>query len=114
LTTDQALVIEKAKNLPPGMFLYLRDSANKQSVGAFEYAVMALSPQKGFFGHTHFSPFFKSISHHLYPCRNGCQLPDGLLSRSRYIIFDRKLFDALGYEESNTIYKGKELVFVKR
>jgi len=41
-------------------------------------------------------------------------VPDGLLNRSKYIIFDRKLFDALGYKESNTIYTGKELVFVKR
>ena len=114
LTTDQVIVIEKAKDLYPGMFLYLRDSANKESVGDFEYAMMALSPQKGFLGHTHFSPFFKSISRQLYPCRQGYRMPDGLLNQSKYIIFDRKLFDVLGYEESNTIYKGKELVFVKR
>lgn len=113
LTTDQVQVIEKAKNLTPGMFLYLRDSANKQSLGDFEYAMMALSPQKGFFGHTHFSPFFKSIGRYLYPCRQGYRLPHQWLNLSDYIVFDRNLFEKFIFQHWSILYMGKELVFVR-
>lgn len=95
------------------MFLYLRDCSNKAFVGDFEYAVMALSPLKGFLGHTFFSPFLESVIPHLYPCRQRYRLPDRFLNLSDYIVFDRKLFDKLDFQDRNILYMGKEIVFVR-
>ena len=113
LTPDQMQVIEKAKDVPPGMFLYLRDCSNKELVGDFEYAMMALSPQRGFLGHAFFSPFLQSVSPHLFPCRQGYRLPHTWLNMSDYIVFDRKLFEKLTFQHCGILYMGKELVFVR-
>ena len=112
LSQGQAQVILLARDLAPGRFLYLRDSSNNGVLGDIEYAMMALTPQKGFLGHAFFSPFLRSMSDVLYPGRHGFQLPHDLVQQSDYLLLDRSLFDLLPSELWETIYRGKELVLV--
>jgi|GEM_PF-7113375 len=113
LTQDQAQVIKVARDQCPGRFLYLRDSSNRGTVGDVEYAVMALTPQKGFLGHAFFSPFLRSLSDALYPERHGLRLPQALVQKSDYLLLDRTLFARLPSKPWETLCEGKELIFVK-
>ena len=113
LTTDQKKIISKAKDLPQGMFLYLRDGKNEKQVGDFEYALMSMSPQKGFVGHRFFSPFLEILTPHMYPELTEYRITDSLINRSRYVIFDKKLFIKSGFRFRDILYEGNELVFAK-
>jgi len=113
LTQEQAQVIRIACDQPPGRFLYLRDSSNRGTLGDVEYAVMALTPQKGFLGHAFFSPFLRSLSDALYPERHGHRLPQSLVQKTDYILMDRTLFARLPSKPWEPLYEGKELIFVK-
>ena len=113
LTTDQKKIISKAKDLPRGMFLYLRDGKNEKQVGDFEYALMSMSPQKGFVGHRFFSPFLEILTPHMYPELTEYRITDSLINRSRYVIFDKKLFIKSGFRFRDILYEGNELVFAK-
>jgi hypothetical protein len=113
LTQEQAQVIRLACDQPPGRFLYLRDSSNTGTLGDVEYAVMALTPQKGFLGHAFFSPFLRSLSDALYPERHGHRLPQSLVTKTDYILLDRTLFARLPSKPWETLYEGKDLIFVK-
>jgi len=113
LTQDQSQIIRKAKVLPQGMFLYLRDGSNKTTVGDFEYTMMSMSPQKGFLGHTFFSPFLEALKPHLYPGLTRSRPTDSLMNLSHYIVFDKKVFNESGFQYLDTLYEGNELVFTK-
>jgi len=113
LTQEQCQVIRMARDQSPGRFLYLRDSSNKGTLGDVEYAVMALTHQKGFLGHAFFSPFLSSLADALYPERHGLRLPQALVQGSDYILLDRALFAKLPPKPWERLYEGKELVFVK-
>ena len=113
LTGEQAEVIRIARDLTPGRFLYLRDSSNTGMLGDVEYAVMALTPQKGYLGHAFFSPFLRALSDALYPDRHRFRLPQALVLGSDYILLDRALFARLSSRPWETLYEGKDLIFVK-
>jgi hypothetical protein len=113
LTQEQGHVIQVARNQAPGRFLYLRDSSNTGALGDVEYAVMALTPQKGFLGHAFFSPFLRSLSDALYPELHGLRFPKGLVQESDYLLLDRALFVRLPSKPWEILYEGKELMFVK-
>ena len=113
LTQEQAQVIRMACDQTPGRILYLRDSSNKGTLGDVEYAVMALTPQKGFLGHAFFSPFLRSLSDVLYPDRHHFHLPQALVQGGDYILLDRALFARLPSKPWETLYEGNELIFVK-
>ena len=113
LTQEQGQVIRVACDQSPGRFLYLRDSSNRGTLGDVEYAVMALTPQKGLLGHAFFSPFLQSLSDAFYPEQHGLRLPQALVQESDYILLDRALFAKLPSKPWETLYEGKELMFVK-
>ena len=114
MTKDQDEIVRISRKLRSGTFLYLKDHSNPDLVGDFEYAIMSLSPQKGYFGHPIFSPFIKDVAYNLYiKHRIGLQA-ERLLQRSDYIIIDRKLSDKFDWQSMKMLYKGKELIFYKR
>jgi hypothetical protein len=113
LTQEQSQVIRMARDQSPGRFLYLRDSSNRGTLGDVEYAVMALTSQKGFLGHAFFSPFLRSLSDALYPERDRFNLYLGLVRESDYILLDRALLPRLPSMPWEVLYEGEELVFVK-
>jgi hypothetical protein len=113
LTPDQAHLVEQGKQIPPGRFLYLRGCANRQVVGDFEYAMMAMSPQKSFFGHVYFSPLLPSVRSSLFPCRHHFRTPASLLRQTDYLVLDRPLFDKLASFGGKILYKGEELVAIR-
>jgi hypothetical protein len=112
LTPDQSKVIEKSKTLPAGRFFYFRDGTNRSLFGGFEYAVMALSRQKGFFGHTFFSPFLGSYSSVSYLRNPGSPLTDYLLRESDYIILDKALVHTFPHVLGAKLYEGDRLLFI--
>ena len=113
LTSDQAQIISEANDLPQGMFLYLRDGQRENQVGDFEYAMMSMSPQKGFVGHRFFSPFLDILTPHMYPELTEYRLTNSLINKSHYVIFDKKLFNKSEFKSQDILYEGNELVLVK-
>jgi hypothetical protein len=112
LTLDQSTIIEKAKILPPAWFFYFRDRTNRSVFGDFEYAIMALSHQKGFFGHTFFSPFLGSYRSVSYLPNSGSPLTDYVLKKTDYIILDRPLAKTFMGTLRENLYEGETLLFI--
>jgi hypothetical protein len=112
LTLDQSTIIEKAKLLPPARFFYFRDRTNRSVFGDFEYAIMALSHQKGFFGHTFFSPFLGSYLSVSYLPNPGSPLTDHVLRETDYIILDRPLDSTFLGGLGVNLYSGDKLLFI--
>jgi hypothetical protein len=114
LTFDQAQIIKKARDLPSGRFLYLRDSSNASFFGDFEYALMSLTHQKAFAGHAFFSPFRETVLHHSYTQMSGYSLPKRLLEMSDYIVFDKNMHHKMASLSGETLYEGTNLALIRK